>query len=278
MNLVDKFFNVLKHHGLWATIQKTSRVTLNSISSQGFVNRRRLTLAKQVNAIFNGVIAYGPFKGFRFGNQSWWGFSDRAGQLLGIYEKEVLDVIANPPKTHSTFIDLGAADGYYGVGVLVNHLYQKSYCYEISQRGCETIENNAKLNQVLDRIKIRGIAGPGFQNELIADGVDLSKCVLLCDIEGGEFDLFNSEMLEAFKGSIVIVEVHDSFVENGHVKLDELKKNASQYFNVSGLTTTARDLYPFKELHSFSDTDRWLICSESRSHVMYWLKFEPKNI
>jgi hypothetical protein len=78
--------------------------------------------------------------------------------ICGLYEKEVLDALSSRPETHKTLIDLGAADGYYGVGSLVNGLFDTSYCYEISEVGQKIIAANARRNGVADRVTVLGIA------------------------------------------------------------------------------------------------------------------------
>ena len=74
--------------------------------------------------------------------------------ILGLYEQEVLESLTNIPKKYKTFIDLGAADGYYGIGVLVNNLFENSFCFESTERGQNVIRENAKLNGVADKILI----------------------------------------------------------------------------------------------------------------------------
>ena len=120
------------------------------------LGERRLKIAEYLNTHFNSTIAYGPLKGFQFDQRSWWNKKDRAGMLLGLYEQEVLTCLWQTSGTHRTFVDLGAADGYYGVGVLVNNLFAESYCFEIAENGREVIEANARLNQVLHRVHIHG--------------------------------------------------------------------------------------------------------------------------
>ena len=76
----------------------------------------------------NATVAYGPFKGLKFSSDAWWG-RERASMILGLYEQEVLESLTNIPKKYKSFIDLGAADGYYGIGVLVNNLFENSICF-----------------------------------------------------------------------------------------------------------------------------------------------------
>ncbi len=126
-----------------------------------------------------------------------------------------------------------------------------------------------------NKLRIYGKAEKDFYKNLPAD--KLSTLVLLVDIEGGEFDLFDVKLFKALKGSIIFIELHDWMINDGDNKLAKLKSEASKYFNFTEITTTSRDLSVFPELRSFNDTDRWLICSESRKKLMTWLRLDPKS-
>lgn len=239
------------------------------------VKRRRLKLSVLVNEMFNATVAYGPFKGLKFSSNAWWGEADRPSMLFGLYEQEVLNSILNVPKTHRTFIDLGAADGYYGIGVLVNNHFDRSYCFELSEKGQEVIRRNAELNSVSNKLKVYGKAEKDFFKHLPID--QLATSVLLIDIEGGEFNLLDADLFKVLKNTIIFIELHPWLVDNGEKRLEKLKSDASGYFDISELTTTSRDLSIFPELRSFKDEDRWLICSEDRGRLMTWYRLDPKS-
>ena len=57
---------------------------------------------------------------------------------MGLYEKEVLDFLDSAPSGYyDSFLDIGAADGYYGVGMLVGGVVKQSTCFEIAKIGRE---------------------------------------------------------------------------------------------------------------------------------------------
>jgi hypothetical protein len=254
---------------------KPLRLQLLKLGIGNPIKRRKLQLACLINDLFDSIVAYGPFKGLQLVRNSSWGVTDRASMLLGLYEQEVLTSLFNVPKSHKIFVDLGAADGYYGIGVLVSKHFDQSYCFEISKKGQAVIAKNAELNYVANKLRIYGKAEKDFYKNLPAD--KLSTLVLLVDIEGGEFDLFDVKLFKALKGSIIFIELHDWMINDGDNKLAKLKSEASKYFNFTEITTTSRDLSVFPELRSFNDTDRWLICSESRKKLMTWLRLDPKS-
>jgi hypothetical protein len=237
------------------------------------IESRRANISSILQQHFDGVIRYGPFKGFKFSESSWWGASDRASMLLGIYEQEVLSSLQKIPKNYRYFIDIGAADGYYGAGVIVGKLFEKSWCYEISEQGQKTIQANAKINNVSDHVVVRGKASGDFYLEFSAD--DAAQSVLFVDIEGGEFELFNDELFDRFKKSVIFIELHDWLFPDGSERLDRLRTEAEKYFQITSLTTKGRDLSVFQELQQMSDSDRWLICSEGRGRLMTWWRLDP---
>jgi hypothetical protein len=193
---------------------------------------------------------------------------------FGLYEKEVLDSLQNIPKEYITFIDLGAADGYYGIGVLVNNLFEKSICYEISEEGRKTIRDNAQINKVQNNVEIRGKAKKNFYDELPSD--ILSKSVLLIDIEGSEFELVDKETFKALNNSIIFIELHDWFFVDGATKLQKLKNDSISTHTITEITMGARDPSIFPELKKLHDNDRWIICSEGRKQLMTWFRFDPR--
>jgi len=262
------------NEGLPVAVNSASSYIKFKLGSQRQIYNRREQLKDEMIKLFDSTVAYGPFKGLKFSSDAWWG-RERASMILGLYEQEVLESLTNIPKKYKTFIDLGAADGYYGIGVLVNNLFENSFCFESTERGQNVIRENAKLNGVADKLLIYGIAEKDFY-KVIPD-VQLRNSVLFVDIEGGEFDLLDQDTFKIFKDSIIFIELHDWFFEDANNKLQKLRQDAIEFFDITELTTASRDLSKFPELKDFSDTDRWLICSEGRHKLMAWYRLDPKN-
>ena len=162
------------------------------------------------------------------------------------------------------------------MGSLVGKLFKKTYCYETSEDGRASIKASAKINNVAQNIHIFGHADKDFYLDLIKFGVDFSKSVILCDIEGNEFKLFNKNTLKMLKEALIVIEIHD-WHKNGAKNFVKLKENASKYFKISEITTGVRDLSIFPEIQNIKDDHRWLICSEGRHYAQTWLKLEPKS-
>lgn len=280
IGLIDKFKQDCRSRGWAAAMTAVLRWFVNRLKELiglgDQIQKRRLQLSAMLNERFSATVRYGPFKGLQLSREIWWGKTDRAGMLLGLYEQEVLNSVKEAAATkRRSFIELGAADGYYGVGVLVSSMFERSYCYEISEAGRETIARNAALNGVESLVEVRGAANPQFYAQLPETVPD--NCVLLVDIEGAEFDILTADVMRRFSKSVIIVELHDHFFADGAARLARLRSHAERVFDIEELTTASRDLSEFPELRTFSDTDRWLICSEGRRAMPHWYVMKPRE-
>lgn len=275
---LEKFVLKLKEQGVAAACAKAVSWLIfrlkTSVGWEDQIQQRRLLISRQLDERFGSEVKYGPFRGLKLSKATWWGTTDRAGMLLGLYEQEVLSALANvPARYRRSFIELGAADGYYAVGVLVNDLFEHSYCFEISERGQQAIAANAALNGLSSRIQIHGIAEADFHTALPESAIENS--VLLIDIEGAEFDILTAKTFERFANSVIIVELHDHFFADATQRLERFRSMFVNTFRIDELTTTSRDPSAFPELRQFSDTDRWLICSEGRRAMPHWYVLTP---
>jgi hypothetical protein len=238
------------------------------------VYERRLRVSKEVFEMMGGIVGYGPLKGLRLSEEAWWGAPDKASMLLGLYEQELLIALCNDPLTEkSNFIDIGAADGYYGIGLVMAGFYKKSFCFEISEKGRNTIKLNAEVNRVASQVTVYGEAVKTLFNNFSQD--QMNDSVVLVDIEGGEFELLSEAFLEKFQQAYILIEIHN-WVENFEEKYFKLILGASKYFYIDIVSPIARDLTKFTELNDFTDDNRYLICSEGRPNVMRFLRLNPK--
>ena len=71
------------------------------------VGERRKRISLDLYRRVNGVVKYGSFEGMKLVKENWWSKADLGSQFLGLYEKEILNII-NKVKRHeyNTFIDI----------------------------------------------------------------------------------------------------------------------------------------------------------------------------
>jgi len=276
MSFIERTKSKMHRYGFWPVLGKSLlRIVqvANPLRSAMNGNARRLTLSRKFMRDFDGVIQYGPLKGAKMIANSSWSRRDKAAMLFGLYEQEVLNVLSKAANSYKRFIDLGAADGYYGIGVVASGLFEHSTCYEMSKKGQEVLAKAALANDVEDKVDIRGIAREDFYTEFGED--ERRDTLLFIDVEGAEFGILTQKTLEAFRHSAIIIEMHEWMVENGEAALAALRERAEKTHKINAFRTGSRDLSVFPELAMLCDTDRWLICSENRGRLMTWWFLEP---
>lgn len=223
---------------------------------------------------FSNTVAYGRFSGLVLPEKIWWGRHDVANKLLGQYESHVIDAIGAHADPDGCFIDIGAADGFFAVGVLKAGWFRKTICFEMSETGRAVVENAAKLNSVEDRIVILGEATEKNLREVIAE---TGPALVLCDIEGAEFDLISDSVLRALRDCTVIIELHDNKSRSGDTRRSKLLQKASAYFDISYVQRSSPTVHAFRELDELHDHRRLLLFSEGRPWNMEWVRLSPRS-
>lgn len=271
----------LQKHGVAKSLKISKSLILKYIltarSDRDFVlisGIRRELLGTRIYNESDGKVLYGPFEGLKILSHRW-GARDLGSMILGQYERHVVEYLNSIDNNYSIFIDVGAADGFYAIGLTQNKKMDKSICFESSPEGRQSIAMNSRANKMENKVQIRGTAREDFAKELIREiGSDIDKCVFLFDIEGGEFDLLNQENLRILRNSILVIELHEE-ANDYENKLSKLNSDASNFFKVSTLNRKSVDPFSFKELDSWPDEDRQIIFSEGRRYAMTWLTLTP---
>ena len=216
----------------------------------------------------------GPFAGMRY-IQFAHG-SPYIPKLLGIYERELLPqveaLIARRPRL---VIDIGAAEGYYAVGLALRLPEARIIAFEMEPRSRKMLLDMAILNNVKDRIVVRGQCKLPDLTAALGDGI---QAVVICDVEGYEGVLLDPTMVPALRNAAILVELHD-FV------IPEIAEVLNQRFAGSHLVTCIlqeprrRSEFPFQTLGTFLLPGSYLdwAVSELRCWRQAWLWMMPKN-
>ena len=248
----------------------------NIFKSRADFTQQRFRLSEQLGRQLDYTVAYGPFAGLTLNRESWWSAADRGTMLLGLYEQEVLQALESAPRSFDTLIDVGAADGYYAIGCLKAGWVNHAYCYEESEAGQQVILSNARANGVAGQVTVLGTADSTFVEHLRAEhSVDPSRCLVIIDIEGGEFDILTPQVLSSLKDSFVIVELHEGVAEATQ-GLKSIEGGIGPDVDVSFVSTGPRNPSQFPILSDWPDDDRWMLCSEGRASLMRWMILSPQ--
>ena len=269
--MINKIIRVYKQEGLvFLFVRIVAKILKVDVGMQR-VKAKAWTILKDR---YNLVIAYGPFKGMMLSEDVWWSKSDLITQTLGIYEEHVLDkLIYFSNKGAKSFIDIGAADGYFAVGMAFSKTYPEVHAFEIDPKGQEYIKENATRNLCSDAVNVYGEANIASLKKLINKEF---KSTLLIDIEGAEYDLLNNEMLSLLAGNYIICELHPWLINNGYELQKDLLERASQKFNLELIMRESYAPNLFPEFNDLSDEERLVAVGEGRAKNMQWLVLTPK--
>jgi hypothetical protein len=241
---------------------------------------RRNQISLEISQTFDFTVKYGNFKGMRLANKNIWGASDTACMLLGLYEREISDLlrVLGQKENRRYLIDCGAADGFFAVGALISGAYEFVWAFEMSEQQRQGLKKNAEVNFVQNKMRILGAAGEDFLEAIEKDlQFDYKESTFLIDIEGGEYEILSETNLAKMKDSVLIIELHD-FTDEEKAQRISLISRAQKFHNGYLITTGPRDLSGMPELDYLNDSNRWLVCSEGRPRAMDWLVLLPLSM
>ena len=151
------------------------------------------------------TVQNGPFAGMVFREKSAEGCL--AAKLLGCYEAPLhpflTEVTAN---AFEDIIDIGAAEGYYAVGLARRTTTTRVHAHDINPVAQAAVRELAALNGVADRIQVGG----EFRGEDFAAFAG-RRTLVVVDIEGAEDALLRPDLYPTLKRMTILVECHDVF-------------------------------------------------------------------
>jgi hypothetical protein len=185
-----------------------------------------------------GLVSGGPFAGMRYPTDIAAQIDALPLKITGLYEKELHEPLVASANRHELFVDVGAADGYYAVGMAMLGL--PVLCYEASRLARKLCLALANENGV--RLDLRGACRwlPRLPNALV-----------LIDVEGAEDTLLAGGAPRRLRGCTLIVETHD-FLRPGVT--NRLREGLRKTHRVETLTGS---------LHKFEERQQeplWLVC------------------
>jgi hypothetical protein len=259
---------------------------MNKFIQKFFKKKRKLSLGEMINLekkiigekihkIYNGRVALGPYKNTRIIPEEKWSF-DLGSKILGVYEKQVQEVINNLSKKKKikTLVNFGAAEGFHLTGLIKNRILKRCLAFEIDDTTKKTLKKNIKLNKIEKKVKIFSGANFNITNKLI-NPVELKKTLFLIDIEGMEYKIITENNLNFFKTSYLLIEKHPFMEKNKNKKL-KFDKLLKKNFIIENIKNSQRN--PFmNELKNLNDDTRWILMSEGRPCEMEWILCHPKR-
>ena len=109
-----RILTVLYHHPSWVQLFESIRAKENG---------------KKVFDFYHGKVQIGPFKGIKLTNSSVDGAPEfGANWILGTFEQQISDLLQG--KSWENVINVGAAQGWYGVALLLKNQANNVYFFE----------------------------------------------------------------------------------------------------------------------------------------------------
>jgi hypothetical protein len=176
------------------------------------------------------VVLAGPFAGLHYVDRAVG--SNYLHKLVGSYEA-VLHPTVNSilEKSFDTVIDIGAAEGYYLVGIGQKLPQTRLVGFETETTGRELISEMFIKNNLKNELVLEGTATAANVAPYITEAT-----LLICDCEGGELDILDPNIEAVFaKVQTAVIELHD-FIRHG------IKEALTQRFSPTHTVT----LIPFK--------------------------------
>jgi hypothetical protein len=230
-------------------------------------------LTKLIFEQTHGRILGGPFRDLQFIPTNILG-SYMSCKLLGTYERELNPVIERMIASgYRTIVNIGAGEGYYGVGLAKRMPSARVVCYEIDQRNQEVIREHAELNGVGERVEVNGRCEPAGLSERLSGAQE--PIAVVCDVEGYEYELLDPLSIPQLRNADVLVELHDMF-RKGVSKA--LKNRFAPTHTVTRLHSTRRTRADFPSQVTLDPGLQTRALDEDRGGTMYWYWMEAKDL
>ena len=157
--------------------------------------------------IFSDRVPGGPFRGMRHPAREVGSGKGIGARVLGTYECELWPQVEELCRlSHDGMITVGAAEGYYTVGLALRKPGVPIWAFEADDAIRAALEVNLKLNGVEHQVRVAGRCEPA---QLVAALDRLQHPLVIMDIEGGERELLDPEKVPALRQADILVEVHD---------------------------------------------------------------------
>ena len=193
--------------------------------------------------------------------------------LLGTWELELAGVWERVfSRDYPLMVDVGAAEGYYAVGMAYRKPDTRIVAFEMEDR----VRHNLETIQNLNRAQLN-VRGQCELEDLAAFGDELEDAFILMDVEGFETTLLDPEKIPSLRKSWILVELHDLYAEGCSELLEQRFESSHRIERIEGFDRTlqhfpesaglVKRLFPEQRLVPFMD--------EGRPHPMSWYFMVP---
>jgi hypothetical protein len=234
----------------------------------------RNILARQIIERTSRIVYSGPFQGMQYIGESVG--SVYYPKLLGTYERELHPIIDRIIElAPDRIIDIGAAEGYYAVGLALRLPLTEIIAFEETVEGQNLLAEMCNLNRVATRVRVLGRCE---RQSLLGVIPATGSIVVICDVEGFEDKLFDLEALGALRRAYVLVELHE-FASPGIVS--KLSSRFAMTHDIRHIWQEVRNRVDYPFANWFTNMLPSAYASyqvqEFRPETMSWFWMEPSQ-
>ena len=221
------------------------------------------------------VVLSGPFKELIYYNKSVWGLI--TSKWIGSYEEELHSVLSKIIRIgYLRIIDVGAAEGYYAVGLAKTCPSSKVLAFDIDPIA------RLRMKQLRDLNSISNLEISSYcSHEILSDSILPELTLLICDIEGYEYELLDLDKVSKLAKTDILVEIH-GFEELSSCSVKhEISARFASTHNIVEFQVTQRDPQKYSQtIQNLQTIPLALIekaMEEHRFKSQEWLWLEAKN-
>jgi hypothetical protein len=186
-------------------------------------------------------VLQGPFKGMLWTDHNASTLYP-AKYLLGTFEIELAESINEMCQIDcDRVINIGTSLGYYTVGMALRIAKAEIIGYEIEYYKRYLCNRLAKQNKVERRITLKGLC---TLDKLQKDIEPTKRPIIICDIEGGEEDLLQPNVIPSLKKAVILVELHDMYRPQVSQRIFERFEGSHNIKKIPSRPRTMQDLPP----------------------------------
>jgi hypothetical protein len=222
-------------------------------------------------------VSQGPFRGMRYVAMAY--CSEVLPKIVGTYESELIPAIEAICRSDcDRIVDIGAAEGYYAVGMALRNPSAEVVGFEINATARYYLRRLARRNGASDRISIRG--------ECTVDSLRSSmegarRPAVICDCEGAEDELLSPNRIESLRRAIILVETHDGLEVDGHI-LEGITRRLEERFgpthDVEIIASRQRSRQELPDdCATLTDDEAAEVMGEGRPWAQ-WLLLTPRSV
>lgn len=223
----------------------------------------------EVEARLGRRVRAGPFTGLEYPSARSSG-SAIFPKIVGSYEQELHPVIDTLlTRDYETVVDIGAAEGYYAVGLARRLPRARVHAFEMDPVARRLLLEFAQMNGVADRISVHGRCD---LPDLAA--FDLSgRPLIVSDCEGAELSLLDPEAVPALTHCDMVVELHSV---RGTDPRALFRQRFQRTHEVTFIDVATRDPGAYPAIAFLPRADRELLLYE-RTDLSGWAFCDARN-